>query len=228
MRKSTFLACVLYLMTALAPALVADSPLAADSPPAAEPPLAADAAAVIVDKAFARELLMLAKTRDESDRSFVIMERLHGLEREEIVQAAALVREELGAKAPGATEVPPRSHLHGAWLLNYLDAHTETLAFDLAEDGSFVRWLEPGKSYRFRTFDKQELVVHINESTIHYDALKNSLKAYSRLYLRQIPGSDDYYAAVWKGLSKHRQSPPPPNPDGRYIPSLMNQFAKWP
>lgn len=183
---------------------------------------ASEPVAPTVDEALARQCLKLAASKDKSAGSAAIAEKLRGLEHKERESLAVLVRKELGNKAADAIAVPPRGDLSAAWLCNFLDAKAETLAFDLAEEGRFVRWLEPGRRCRFRTFGKQELVVHVNASTLGYESLQKYLEAYSRVYLRKIPGSGDYYAASWRWLIKHRQPPPAPNPEGRYVPFLMD------
>ena len=122
-----------------------------------------------------------------------------------------------------ADAVPPRGDLRIAWLLNFLSIQSETLAFDLAIDGSFARRIGPGRRYRFRQFGGKEFIVSYDAATFGGEWRERNMKAYSRLYLRQMPGGKEYYAVALSYLIKERHSPPAPNPDGKYVPGLMDQ-----
>jgi hypothetical protein len=190
---------------------------------AAETPATPESVTIAADGRLARECLSLAQNGDESARRSALTERLRGLGRPETARLAVLVREELGSKEAQAAAVPPQGDLRAAWLLNFLHAESSTLAFDLAADGHFVRWIKPGKQYRFQPFGEKALLVHIDGATLGYDMFKRWRKANSRIYLRKVSDGDVYYAVVWQPLIKDRNSPPAPNPEGRYVPSLMEQ-----
>jgi len=200
-----------------------------------------------VDRSLARQCLAQARRNSEAG-DLRIADLLYYVSYKDIERLAVLVREELGTKAVhDAAAVPPRGDLRAAWLLNSLGIYTETLAFDLATDGRIIRRIGPGGRYLFREFgpgqaeikgrrargtDKgKELVLRMDAST---EGLKDLLLhkkqegvwPYSRVYLRKMPGSAEYYVASWEGLRLDAKDPPEPNPDGRHRPGLMNQW-RW-
>jgi len=191
-----------------------------------------------VDRSLARQCLAQARLNSEAGGIRVGL-LLRDRSREDILRLAALVREELGAKAASdATAAPPRGDLRAAWLLNFLGARTETLAFDLATDGQVVRRVGPDGRYLFRTFGPgqdefgksrgkgKEFVLHANAST---DGVERGLpRCYVRVFLRKMPGGEEYYLAAWQGLTKNAGPPPTPNPDGRHVPGLMDQWPNQP
>jgi hypothetical protein len=157
---------------------------------AAETPATPESVTIAADGRLARECLSLAQNGDESARSSALTERLRGLGHPETARLAVLVREELGSKEAQAAAVPPQGDPHAAWLLNFLHAKSSTLAFDLAADGRFVRWIEPGKKYRFRHIGGGEIVVRIDGATLDYDSFKRWRNANSRIYLRKVSDGD--------------------------------------
>lgn len=211
MRKLTLLFCALFFYALYSTAMVAEDYASTPSTKAA-----------IVNKALARECLAQSRKGDEAAEPFMRL-RLGGLDQRDIERLTGFVRDELGKKAVAdAAAVPPRGNLDAAWLLNRLGAASESLVYDLAIDGDFTQRVGSGKRYRFLVFGKEELVVHMDAATVGYESNKQNMKAASRLYLRKMPGGKEYYVAVWIWLVKHHNSPPPPNPEGRRVPGLLN------
>lgn len=213
MRKTTLFLCLLGLFVLCSFSAAAENPI-----------LPAPAKVVVVDGDLARQCLARAREGSEAGYSFIV-ECLRGLDRQDVERLAGLVREELGGQAAhAAAEIPPKGDLRAAWLLNLLHAESETLAFDLAEDGFFIQRIGPGKRYRFRTFGNEVLVVRMDDATLAAcKGCERDMKGASRLFLRKMPSGGEYYAVAWRWLIKARAAPPAPNPDGRHVPYLMNQ-----
>lgn len=217
MRKTTLSLCLLGLFALYSFSAAAENSI---SP--------APAKAVVVDRDLARQCLAGARKGREAGYSSSI-ENVRGLGRQDIERLTVLVQEELGVQtAHAAAEIPPKGDLRAAWLLNFLHAESETLAFDLAEDGFFIRRIGPGKRYRFRTFGNEVLVVRMDDATLAAcEGCERDMKGASRLFLRKMPSGGEYYAVAWRWLIKARAEPPAPNPNGLHVPYLMNQHPPY-
>ncbi|MDR2054635.1 MAG: hypothetical protein LBQ10_02000 [Desulfovibrio sp.] len=59
-------------------------------------------------------------------------------------------------------------------------------------------------------------------ATLGHESGEEHMEGASRLYLREIPDGKEYYVVAWCWLTKDRNTPPAPNPDGRYVRGLMD------